>query len=287
MRQFRITKQVTERETVSLNKYLQEIKREELITVEEEANLARQIREGDDKAIEKLTKANLRFVVSVAKQYQHRGLPLSDLINEGNIGLIKAAKRFDETRGFKLISYAVWWIRQSIQNAIDEHSRIVRLPSHQSDMIKKVRKCATKMEQEFHREPSFKEVGEQMCISAEVVADIMRSSTRQVSIDAPMAGSEDLTLTDVIEDKDGENAQQEFCNESFRKEIGVLVSSLPSDEADVLRFYFGIGGKKPLTLDEIGIHIGHSHARIRQIKENALQRLKNNSRCQVLKEYLG
>ncbi len=287
MRPLNITKQIANKESAALDKYLQEINRVDLITAEEEVLLAQKIKEGDERAMEKLTKANLRFVVSVAKQYQNQGLPLADLINEGNIGLVKAAKKFDGTRGFKLISYAVWWIRQSIQNAIDEHSRLVRLPSAKSDMIKKIRKASMKLEQKFQREPSYEEVEMQISLPAKTIGNLMNNPARQVSIDAPIAGSDSLTLSDVIEDKNSKNAEQELFNESLKKELETILSALPSDEGNVLRLFFGLNGKQPMTFAEISIQLGYTPEQIGPIKEKALQRLKHNSRCKSLKEYLA
>lgn len=287
MRQLNITRHIRSEENAALNKYLSEVKREEMITAEEEKNLAHRIKEGDEKAVEKLVKANLRFVVSVAKQYQNRGVPLADLISEGNIGLIIAAKRFDETRGFKLISYAVWWIRQTIQKCIDDHSRLVRLPSNQSVMMNKVRKASMQMEQEFHREPTPVELGNKICLPADVIENIMRTATRQVSIDSLLTGSENLTLMDVIENDDSKNSERKLFDASLKIELEGILVTLPAIEADVLRLYFGLGGTKPLTLDEICISTGHTRAQVIGLKEKALLRLKQNSRCRVLKEYLG
>jgi RNA polymerase primary sigma factor len=286
MRRFSISRQIANRESAALEKYLQEISRVDLITAEEEARLAQKIKLGDERAMEQLTKANLRFVVSVAKQYQNRGLPLADLINEGNIGLVKATKKFDGTRGFKLISYAVWWIRQCIQNAIDEQSRLVRLPSGKSDMIKKIKKVAMQLEQEFEREPSYGEMEKQISLPAEAIENIMNASSRQISIDTPLAGSDNLTLSDVIEDKSNMSPEQDLFNESLVKELESIISALPLDEAEVLRLFFGLGGKQPMTFAEISVHLGCTPEQIGPIKEKALQRLKHNSRCKALKEYL-
>lgn len=287
MRQLNITRHIRNEENAALNKYLSEVKREEMITAEEEKNLASRIKEGDEKAVEKLVKANLRFVVSVAKQYQNRGVPLADLISEGNIGLIKAAKRFDATRGFKLISYAVWWIRQSIQKCIDDHSRLVRLPSNQSVMMNKVRKAVMQMEQEFHREPTPVELGNKICLPADVIENIMRTTTRQVSIDSLLPGSENLTLMDVLENDESKNSERKLFDASLKIEMEGILVALPAIEADVLRLHFGIGGEKPLLLDEICVRTGHTRALVIGVKEKALLRLKQNSRCRVLKEYLG
>jgi len=287
MRKLTITKQITVRENTSLNKYLKEINSEKLITAEEEANLARKIRQGDEMAIDKLTKANLRFVVSVAKQYQYRGLPLTDLINEGNIGLIKAAKRFDETRGFKLISYAVWFIRQSIQQAIDEQSHMMRLPSNKIELNKKIKKVFIKMEQLLEREPSYEEIGNELCLTAQVINDALNTSRRQVSLDTPLAGTDDLTLMDLIEDKNGENADREQVNKSLAKELENIIATLPSREAEVLSLHYGLNGKKPLTYQEIGDQFGFTKVWAREINDKAILRLKQTSRRKLLKEYLG
>ena len=287
MRQLKIVKQVTNRETASLDKYLQEIGRVELITAEEEVKLARQIKQGDAKALEKLTKANLRFVVSVAKQYQNQGLTLSDLINEGNLGLIKAAQRFDETRGFKFISYAVWWIRQSILQALAEQSRIVRLPLNKIGSINKINKAFSKLEQEYEREPSREEIAKELGLSTEDIKDTMSTSGRHVSMDAPLLSGEDSTLMDVMEDEDQENPDQGLISESLKREIERAISTLTSREAAVLRLYFGLAGEQPLTLEEIGDRFDLTRERVRQIKEKAIRRLKHTSRSKILKTYLG
>jgi RNA polymerase primary sigma factor len=287
MRQLKITKQITGRETASLNKYLQEINREQLITAEEEAILARKIKQGDEKAIEMLTKANLRFVVSVAKQFQNCGLPLCDLINEGNIGLIKAAQRFDETRGFKLISYAVWYIRQAIQDAINEQSHFVRLPSSKIDRINKVRKAVVKMEQQFAREPSDEEIGVELSLSTQTITETKNISKRQVSMDAPIAGSDNLTLMDMIEDTSGENAEVERNNKSLATKLESIIATLPSREAEVLRLYFGLNNKKSLSLKEIGDRFGFSTVRALQLKNAAMIKLRNAQFRRLLQEYLG
>jgi RNA polymerase primary sigma factor len=287
MRQLKITKQVTNRETASLDKYLQEIGRVELITAEEEVRLARLIKQGDPKALEKLTKANLRFVVSVAKQYQNQGLTLSDLINEGNLGLIKAATRFDETRGFKFISYAVWWIRQSILQALAEQSRIVRLPLNKIGSINKINKAFSKLEQEFEREPSQEEIAVVLGITMEDIKDTMRTSGRHVSMDAPLTQGEDGTLMDVLEDEDQLNPDHMLISESLRREVERALTTLTMREADVLRLYFGLAGEQPMTLEEIGDRFDLTRERVRQIKEKAIRRLKHTSRSKILKTYLG
>lgn len=287
MRQLKITKQVTNRETASLDKYLQEIGRVELITAEEEVRLARLIKQGDPKALEKLTKANLRFVVSVAKQYQNQGLTLSDLINEGNLGLIKAATRFDETRGFKFISYAVWWIRQSILQALAEQSRIVRLPLNKIGSINKINKAFSKLEQEFEREPSHEEIAVVLGITMDDIKDTMRTSGRHVSMDAPLTQGEDGTLMDVLEDVDQLNPDHTLISESLRREVERALTTLTMREADVLRLYFGLAGEQPMTLEEIGDRFDLTRERVRQIKEKAIRRLKHTSRSKILKTYLG
>ena len=287
MRQLKIVKQVTNRETASLDKYLSEIGRENLITAEEEVTLARKIKKGDTKALEKLTKANLRFVVSVAKQYQNQGLTLGDLINEGNLGLIKAAQRFDETRGFKLISYAVWWIRQSILQALAEQSRIVRLPLNKIGSINKINKAYAKLEQDFEREPSAEEIAKVLETTSEDIRDAQRSAGRHVSMDAPLIQGEENSLMDVIEDEDQPHPDASLIHESLRREIERAISSLTSREADVLRLYYGLSGEQPLTLEEIGSRFDLTRERVRQIKEKAIRRLKHTSRSKILKTYLG
>lgn len=289
MRQLKITKQVTNRETISLDKYLQDISKVGLVTAEEEAELAKLIREGDKAALEKLTKANLRFVVSVAKQYQNQGLNLSDLINEGNIGLIKAAERFDETRGFKFISYAVWWIRQSIMQAIAEQARIVRLPLNKIGSITKINRTFSKLEQLHEREPSVYEVAEMLQITSAEVKDSLTISGRHISVDAPLSADEESnTMLDVLTEKDGMlNPDRKLMTESLRNEIERSLSTLSYREAEVLRLYFGINCKSPLTLEEIGEEFELTRERVRQIKEKALRKLKHTSRCKLLKSYLG
>jgi RNA polymerase primary sigma factor len=287
MRQLKITKSITNRESASLDKYLQEIGREELITAEEEVALAKRIRDGDQWALEKLTKANLRFVVSVSKQYQNQGLSLPDLINEGNLGLIKAAKRFDETRGFKFISYAVWWIRQSILQALAEQSRIVRLPLNQVGSLNKINKAFSKLEQEFEREPTPEELSKILDLPEDKVADTMRVSGRHVSMDAPFANGEDSTLMDVMVNPDSPKADTSLMNESLQKEIERSLSTLTERERDVVKLFFGIGQNHGYTLEEIGAKFDLTRERVRQIKEKAVRRLRHSSRSKLLKAYLG
>lgn len=287
MRQLKITKSITNRESQSLEKYLQEIGREGLITAEEEVRLARLIRTGDQAALDKLTKANLRFVVSVAKQYQNQGLSLPDLINEGNLGLIKAAKRFDETRGFKFISYAVWWIRQSILQALAEQSRIVRLPLNQVGSLNKISKAYSKLEQEYEREPSAEELSKMLEIPTEKIADTMRVSGKHVSMDAPFVQGEDNSLMDVLENADSPRADSLLMNESLQKEIDRSLSTLTEREREVVKLFFGIGMQHGLTLEEIGAQFDLTRERVRQIKEKAIRRLRHKSRSKLLKAYLG
>ncbi|HRG57673.1 MAG TPA: RNA polymerase sigma factor RpoD/SigA [Bacteroidia bacterium] len=287
MRQLKITKSITNRESASLDKYLQEIGREELISADEEVQLAKRIREGDQSALEKLTKSNLRFVVSVAKQYQNQGLSLPDLINEGNLGLIKAAKRFDETRGFKFISYAVWWIRQSILQALAEQARIVRLPLNQVGSLNKINKAFSKLEQEFERTPSAEELAEILDIAEDKVADTMRVSGRHVSMDAPFVQGEENTLLDVLINNDSPRADTMLISESLQKEIERSLSTLTERERDVVRLFYGIGFNHEYTLEEIGDKFDLTRERVRQIKEKAIKRLKHSSRSKHLKAYLG
>jgi len=287
MRQLKITKSITNRESASLDKYLQEIGREELINADEEVVLAKKIREGDQAALEKLTKSNLRFVVSVAKQYQNQGLSLPDLINEGNLGLIKAAKRFDETRGFKFISYAVWWIRQSILQALAEQSRIVRLPLNQVGSLNKINKAFSKLEQEFEREPSAEELSDVLELPQDKVADTMRVSGRHVSMDAPFVNGEENSLLDVLVNHDSPRADNGLLNESLQREIERSLSTLTERERDVVKLFFGIGINHGLTLEEIGAKFDLTRERVRQIKEKAIRRLRHNSRSKLLKTYLG
>ena len=287
MRQLKITKSITNRESASLDKYLQEIGKEDLITADMEVILAQRIKAGDQAALEKLTKANLRFVVSVAKQYQNQGLSLPDLINEGNLGLIKAAQRFDETRGFKFISYAVWWIRQSILQALAEQSRIVRLPLNQVGSLNKINKAFSKLEQEFEREPSAEELSEVLEIPEEKISDTMRVSGRHVSMDAPFVQGEDNSLLDVLVNHDSPRADSTLMNESLQKEIERSLSTLTERERDVVKLFFGIGMNHGLTLEEIGAKFDLTRERVRQIKEKAIRRLRHTSRSKLLKAYLG
>ena len=287
MRQLKITKQVTNRETASLDKYLQEIGKVELITADEDVELAQRIRQGDMAALEKLTKANLRFVVSVSKQYQNQGLSLPDLINEGNLGLIKAARRFDETRGFKFISYAVWWIRQSILQALAEQSRIVRLPLNKIGSINKINKTYAKLEQEFEREPNAEEIAEVLDLTEAEVKESMKNAGRHVSMDAPLVQDEDNNMYDVLKSDEVVTPETQLLYESLRKEIDRAISTLTQREADVVRLYFGLNGGHPMTLEEIGEKFDLTRERVRQIKEKAIRRLKHISRSKILKSYLG
>ncbi len=287
MRQLKITKQVTNRETASLDKYLQEIGKVDLITAEEEVELARRIKQGDQEALEKLTKANLRFVVSVSKQYQNQGLTLPDLINEGNMGLIKAAQRFDETRGFKFISYAVWWIRQSILQALAEQSRIVRLPLNKIGSINKINKTIARLEQINEREPDAKEIAGELEMTETEVKESMRNAGRHVSMDAPLIQDEDNTMYDVLKSEESVTPETGLLYESLRKEIDRAISTLTQREADVIRLYFGLNGSYPMTLEEIGEQFDLTRERVRQIKEKAIRRLKHTSRSKILKSYLG
>ena len=286
MRQLKITKSITNRESASLDKYLQEIGREDLVTVEEEVELAGRIRNGDRAALDRLTKANLRFVVSVAKQYQNQGLSLPDLSNEGNLGLIKAAEKFDETRGFKFISYAVWWIRQSILQALAEQARIVRLPLNQVGSLNKINKAYQRFEQEHERKPSAEELAEELDIPVEKIADTLKMSGRHVSVDAPFVEGEDNSLIDVMVNEDSPNADRGLINESLRREIDRALTGLTPREADILRKFFGIGVPEK-TLEEIGIDLDLTRERVRQIKEKAIHKLQMSSRSRVLKTYLG
>jgi RNA polymerase primary sigma factor len=286
MRQLKITKSITNRENASLDKYLQEIGREDLITVEEEVELAQRIRKGDQKALEKLTRSNLRFVVSVAKQYQNQGLSLPDLIDEGNLGLIKAAEKFDETRGFKFISYAVWWIRQSILQALAEQSRIVRLPLNQIGSLNKISKALAKFEQENERKPSPEELSEKLDIPIEKIADTMKISGRHTSIDAPFVEGEDNSLLDVLVNDDSPVADNTLMHESLRKEIDRALSTLTERESEIIKMFFGIGCQE-MTLEEIGDNFGLTRERVRQIKEKAIRRLRQSNKSKLLKGYLG
>ena len=286
MRQLKITKSITNRESASLDKYLQEIGKEDLITVEEEVELAQRIRKGDQKALEKLTRANLRFVVSVAKQYQNQGLSLPDLINEGNLGLIKAAEKFDETRGFKFISYAVWWIRQSILQALAEQSRIVRLPLNQVGSLNKINKAFSRFEQENERRPSPEELADSLDLPAEKVADTLRVSGRHISVDAPFVEGEDNSLLDVLVNDDSPIADRTLINESLSTEVERALSTLTERERDIIKLFFGINTQE-MTLEEIGEKFGLTRERVRQIKEKAIRRLRHSLRSKLLKTYLG
>lgn len=289
MRQLKITKQVTNRETASLDKYLQEIGRVELISAEEEVELARKIKAGDRAALERLTKANLRFVVSVSKQYQNQGLSLPDLINEGNLGLIKAAERFDETRGFKFISYAVWWIRQSILQALAEQARIVRLPLNKIGTINKINRAFSELEQKFERPPSADELAEFLDCSPEEVKQSLANSGRHISMDAPLVEGDESSssMYDVLLNDSLPGPEKELVVESLRKDIERSLSTLTAREGDVVRLYYGLNGKHPMTLEEIGERFDLTRERVRQIKEKAIRRLKHTSRSRMLKSYLG
>jgi len=288
MRQLKITKSITNRESQSLDKYLQDIGKEELITAEEEVVLAQKIREGDQRSLEKLTRANLRFVVSVAKQYQNQGLTLPDLINEGNLGLIKAAQKFDETRGFKFISYAVWWIRQSILQALAEQARIVRLPLNQVGSLNKINKAFSRLEQEFERQPSAEELAEALEVPEDKIKESLSVSGRHVSMDAPLSSAEDGgTLMDVMANPDSPKADHVLMAESLQREIERSLSTLTDKEREIIRLFFGIGMNHGLTLEEIGAKFNLTRERVRQIKEKAIRRLRHTSRNKLLKAYLG
>lgn len=287
MRQLKIIKQVTNRETPSLDKYLHEIGKVELISAEEEVELARRIKLNDAQALDRLIKANLRFVVSVSKQYQNQGLSLPDLINEGNLGLIKAAQRFDETRGFKFISYAVWWIRQSILQALAEQARIVRLPLNKIGSINKINKTFAELEQKFEREPSVPEIAKVLELAPDDVKEAIRSSGRHVSMDAPLTPGEEGSMYDVMLSIDSPSPDKGLITESLRKEIERALSTLTYREASIIRLYFGLNGKHPHTLEEIGEAFNLTRERVRQIKEKAIKRLKQTTRCKILKTYLG
>ena len=286
MRQLKITKSITNRESASLDKYLQEIAKYDLITVEEEVELAQRIRQGDKIAEEKLVRANLRFVVSVAKQYQNQGLTLPDLINEGNLGLIKAAKKFDETRGFKFISYAVWWIRQSIMQAVNEQSRIVRLPLNQVSTLSKYKKAIAAFEQEFERQPTPEELSEIMDLPVEKVLETMKVSSKNISVDAPFQEGEDGSLLDVLENPDSPKVDKGLISESLSTEIHRAFSTLSEREREILKYSYGIGTQE-LTLEEIGNEFGLTRERVRQIKEKAIRKLRHTSKSNILKTYLG
>lgn len=287
MRQLKITKQVTNRDTPSLDKYLQEIGRVDLISPEEEVILARKIKSGNSEALAKLVKANLRFVVSVAKQYQNQGMGLPDLINEGNLGLMKAAQRFDETRGFKFISYAVWWIRQAILQSLAEQARIVRLPVNKIGSINRINRAFARLEQEYEREPSSQEIGEMLEMIPEEVKESLRTNGRTVSMDAPISSEEETTMYDVMQSPDTPSPDRNLINESLAYEIERALSSLSPREAKVLKLYFGLGMKHPFTLEEIGEELKLTRERVRQIKEKAIKRIQFTTRCKILKSYLG
>ena len=286
MRQLKITKSITNRESASLDKYLQEIGRKELITVDEEVELAQRIRQGDQAALDKLVSANLRFVVSVAKQYQNQGLSLPDLIDEGNLGLIKAAQKFDETRGFKFISYAVWWIRQSILQALAEQSRIVRLPLNQVGSLNKIGKALSRFEQEHERRPSAEELAEQLDVPVDKISDTMKVSGRHVSVDAPFVDGEDNSLLDVLPNDDSPMADSSLNQESLSKEVNRALDQLNPRERDILKMFFGIGCQE-MTLEEIGAKFDLTRERVRQIKEKAIRKLQSSPRCKILRTYLG
>lgn len=287
MRQLKIIKQVTNRETASLDKYLHEIGKVDLLTADQEVDLARKVRIGDNLALDKLIKANLRFVVSVSKQYQNQGLTLPDLINEGNLGLIKAAKRFDETRGFKFISYAVWWIRQSILQALAEQARIVRLPLNKIGSINKINRALSELEQKFEREPSVDEISTALELAPNDIKEAMKCAGRHVSMDAPLTDGEDGDMYEVLLSKDNPSPDGILLNDSLRKEIERALSSLTDREANIIKLYFGLNGKHPYTLEEIGEEFNLTRERVRQIKEKAIKRLKHTTRSKILKTYLG
>lgn len=287
MRQLKIVKQITNRENQSLDKYLQEIGKVDLITAEMEVDLAKRIKAGDQIALEKLTKANLRFVVSVAKQYQNNGLTLGDLINEGNVGLIKAAMRFDETRGFKFISYAVWWIRQSILQALAEQSRVVRLPLNRVGSLNKISKTFSELEQRFQREPSAEEMADEMKVSLEEVQSTMQTGGRHISVDAPFVQGESNNLLDVLINENQETPDSDLMRDSLKREVSRALATLPERESEIISDYFGLNGSHSLTLEEIGEKFNITRERVRQIKEKATKRLKHTSRSKSLKSYLG
>jgi RNA polymerase primary sigma factor len=287
MRQLKITKQVTNRDTPSLDKYLQEIGKVDLISPEEEVHLARKIKSGESDALRKLVKANLRFVVSVAKQYQNQGMSLPDLINEGNLGLMKAAQRFDETRGFKFISYAVWWIRQAILQSLAEQARIVRLPVNKIGSINRINRAFARLEQEYEREPSSQEIADLLEMIPEDVKESLKTNGRTVSMDAPISSEEDNTMYDVLQSSDTPSPDKNLINESLAYEIERALSTLSPREAKVLKLYFGLGMKHPFTLEEIGEELGLTRERVRQIKEKAIKRIQFTTRCRILKSYLG
>ncbi|MDD4544801.1 MAG: RNA polymerase sigma factor RpoD/SigA [Bacteroidales bacterium] len=287
MRQLKITKQLTNREITSLDKYLQEIGRLEMISPEEEVKLAQRIKQGDQEALERLTNANLRFVVSVSKQYQNQGMSLPDLINEGNLGLIKAAQRFDETRGFKFISYAVWWIRQSILQALAEQSRIVRLPLNKIGSLNKINKAYARLEQEYERTPNPEEVASELELTDSEVRESLRHSGKHLSMDAPLTTDEDNNMYDYMRSDEDTTPEAELMYESLQKEINRAISTLTQKEGDILKMFFGLDGYPPMTLDEIGLEFDLTRERVRQIKEKAIRRLKHTSRSHILQSYLG
>ena len=287
MRQLKISKSITNRESASLDRYLQEIGREELITIEEEVELAQAIKRGDKRALDKMTRANLRFVVSVAKQYQNQGLSLPDLINEGNLGLIKAAEKFDETRGFKFISYAVWWIRQSILQALAEQARIVRLPLNQVGTLNKITKALSKFEQENERKPTSEELAKELDLPEDKVTDTLKVSGRHISVDAPFVEGEENSLLDVLTNEDSPNADRALMNESLSREIDHVLMNLSEREAEIVKLFFGIGGGQEMTLEEIGLKFGLTRERVRQIKEKAIRKLRSEEHSKTLKPYLG
>jgi len=287
MRQLKITKQVTNRDTPSLDKYLQEIGKVDLISPEDEVFLARRIKSGDADALKKLVKANLRFVVSVAKQYQNQGMSLPDLINEGNLGLMKAAQRFDETRGFKFISYAVWWIRQAILQSLAEQARIVRLPVNKIGSMNRINRAFARLEQEYEREPSSQEIADMLEMIPEDVKESLKTNGRTVSMDAPLSSEEDNTMYDVLQSDDTPSPDKNLINESLAYEIERALSTLSSRESKVLKLYFGLGMKHPFTLEEIGEELNLTRERVRQIKEKAIKRIQFTTRCRILKTYLG
>ncbi len=286
MRQLKIIKSITNRESVSLDKYLQEIGHEEMISVEEEAELAIRIRKGDKKALEKLTKANLRFVVSVAKQYQNQGLSLLDLINEGNMGLIKAAEKFDETKGFKFISYAVWWIRQSIMQAIAEHSRLVRLPLNQIGSVNKINRALIKFEQENERHPSVNEIADNTDLPEDKIEDVLKMNSRQVSVDAPLSDGNTGNILDILPNTDEPEADNALVLQSLRDEIAGALQTLDERERNVIKAFYGID-QQECTLEEIGRRYGLTRERVRQIREKAIRKLRKNTKSKILKTYLG
>jgi len=286
MRQLKITKSITNRESESLEKYLQEISKEELISAEEETELAQRIRQGDQKAVERLAKANLRFVVSVAKQYQNQGMSLTDLINEGNLGLLKAAQKYDETRGFKFISYAVWWIRQSIMQALAEQSRIVRLPLNQVGAVNKINRAVNRFEQEHERKPSTQELSDDVDLPVDKIDEAMAANTRHVSMDAPFSDSDDSSLLDLLANDDIPDTDRTLVDESLKTEVSQALMTLSERERNIVKAFFGIG-QPEMTLDEIGMKFGLTRERVRQIKEKALRHLRNNSKHNTLKGYLG